>query len=219
MIERVTYTAVQGQTGNSVHTVSHAGGTNNCAIVMIDVRTTFITVSSVTYGGVAMTELKQVGAGVTDIRYIFGLMNPPQGTQDVVTTLSGVASMNIGTVTYSGVSSLDFPNIEGSNRTTTGECTVSVTTTVDNCVLVGLGSYNGLAANEIAAGADTTMFSLYNPGTGRNTAMFESDPFDTGTAGSKSMQVTVGGLQELVLVVVALAPKISSVNFFPFFKP
>lgn len=215
-ITRVAQTGFSGVSGVGPSTISHAGGICDAAFVYSFDTSLIHTVSSVTYGGVSMTKLGTFGAGTTRIVSIWGLQDCLTGTQDVQITGSNASyTGQIVVATYKGVSrTATFPDATNGGRTTSpagvDNVQVSVTTTVDNCVLLGLGFHNGLAADEHSPGTNTSRFALYQPGTGLDAGALESDPFNTGTAGSKTMEITLGAInQELVLLVVAIAPSLT----------
>lgn len=210
-ITRVATTDLDNHSGTTI-TISHPGGNCDAVFVWID-RWATVDATGVTYGGVAMTKLSSIVDLPT--RSIWGLNDCYPGTQDVVVTQpDGSKTCIVGVATYKGVSrTATFPNTTNETRSPGGggapdNLTVAVTTTVDNCILLGLGAHKGLIADEHAPSTNTTRFSLFNDGSGNgDSGMLESDPFNTGTAGSKSLRITLGSTgQELCLLVVAIAP-------------
>jgi hypothetical protein len=98
-------TSASASTGTSL-TINHTTGSNanRLMLVGIGLKRTGVTVTSVTYGGTALT---LVGTRVqSDVRiYIYQLINPPTGPADVVVSYSGVPveGTGVGVTTFSGV--------------------------------------------------------------------------------------------------------------------
>lgn len=220
MIERIAQTGFWGANGVGPSINSHAGGLCDAAFVLTVDTSLVHTVDSITYGGVAMTKLVTYGSGITHIVSIWGLQNPPIGLQNVaITGNNSEYAGQIEVATYKGVSKMaTFPDAFNSDRTAFGDgvsnVTVPVTTSVDDCVLLGVGFHNGTDITENNPGTATSRFAFYSPfRSGFDAGAFESNPLDTGTAGVKTMQMTCGAInQELVLVTIAIAPSLVGNN-------
>lgn len=217
-MKRTGTTNITSRGSNTTYTISHDSGTCNSTYVL-----TFriaATPDSIEYGGQALSVIKSfnTASGFLDI---WGIQNSPTGVNDIdVTCPNADFPLYLGAISYALSSkSATFPNVSGSDSKTSGDntdtVTVSVTTTLDNCILIGLGLHNGLAADALSPGTGTSQISQYNPGTGFDLGMYESDPLNTGTAGSKSLEITLGSINQLMaLAVVAIAPSLSRPKLF-----
>lgn len=199
-------------------TISHDGGTSDCLIVFAGNEFTS-GILSMTYGGVSLTQLvatTYAGSGAAQEDTIWGLLNPPTGVQNLVLTKNLLSNNRtvVGITTYSGVSSFEtFPADTNTGQVLNpgpASLTVSVTTDFDDSILVGKALFVGSASDDINAGADTQEVSSYRR-VGISDLVLESSPLLTGTAGTESLQVTCGSLnQNFMLSVVALSPAIPS---------
>lgn len=208
-ITRVATRNLTNLGGSTSYSFSHAGGVCDVAFVMT-VRA-FVDVSGVTYGGQNMTLLSTVTNGNGVVHSLWGLQAAPAGTQTVVISAPSASNVQAGVITYSGVSaSATFPNVANTNSSgSTSSVTTSLTTTINNCILVGFGGRQGSGASSVSEGTGTTNVSFLD-NIGQSWMMVESNPLSTGTAGSKSLQVVSGDNADMVLAVIALAPSVSS---------
>lgn len=167
--------------------------------------------ASVSCGGNPLIKFDEVIDTNGFYHQIWGLQNAPQGNQAYLIT---------GTTTYSSVESYSgvnttatFPNVMGKAEHHLGsgsltDIQVDVTTTVDDCILVGLGGYNGSGLTNMQVGSATTLISVQPPAGGDNLSV-ESSPLVTGVAGTYHLAGTTGGGSVgivISLIVVALAP-------------
>lgn len=161
-IARDAVTANQSTTGTSLTFAHTTSGSNRLLWVGVrsGVNEDFIT--GVTYGGQAMTFVRKRQAQAGDLRwvYLFVLINPPSGTNNVVVSASGSTSINASAVSYTGVRQTSQPPQSNDGYHDTS-LTLGVTTTDDNCWLVGFFRSTGSVAS---AGAGTTELggSLFN---------------------------------------------------------
>ncbi len=116
-------------------------------------------VTGVTYNGVAMALVRKIvggtGGSVRDI-YLFNLTGAILGTHNVVVSASGVTFIASSAASYSGAAQSGQPNasaqgVIGSNVS----AAISVTSTVDNCWIVGFLKQDNVEAP--VAGAGTTV--------------------------------------------------------------
>ncbi len=210
---------------------SFDGGVCDCLIVKVaqdpDVSTNpGQGADTVTYNGVALTKFpNELRDNVQTMHQIWGLQNAPQGTGTLALTSVLSQSLIVGVESYSGVSTTaTFPNISNGAQHFLGsgslsDIRVEVTTTEDDCVLVGLGGYRGPAITSMTAGDTTTTISSLS---GLDLS-FQSNPLATGVAGTYHLEgLTGGGSGSIVisLLVVGLTPGplavASNGNFFPF---
>ncbi len=167
---------------------------------------------SVSYAGTIMTLLEFINDTAGWTHQIWGFQNAPQGSVAIVISATGTVISSVES--YSGVStSATFPNITGKAEHHNGsgsltDIQVDVTTTVNDCILVGLGGYQGPGLTFMVAGSNTSTISR-NPSTGGTDLSFESSPLDVGVAGTYHLDGTTGGGSTgiiISLIVVALAP-------------
>jgi len=91
---------------SATHTWSHTvgAGSNRVLVVGVSNRDGTRTVSTVTYGGVALTRIGlQNGAGTANRVELWRLIAPATGTANIIVTLSGSTETVAGAVSYTGV--------------------------------------------------------------------------------------------------------------------
>lgn len=154
------------------------------------------TVTGVTYNGVAMTQINtQISGGTTfDNFYLFGLVAPATGANNIVITASASTFIYGGGLSYTGVDQANSVDVSTTaTSTVVGAITTSLTTTIDNVWLVafvgmGNGNNNG---NTITAGASTIRRTT-DPGLGGWYSLFDSNAAKT-PAGSHSLNFSTTG--------------------------
>jgi hypothetical protein len=161
-------------------------------------------VTSVTYNGVAATRV--LIQSLTDIdanqrAYIYYLNNPDTGTHDAVVNTSVNTEIEVYAISYTGVSQSSQPH-KFNSGSGTGNLTVSVTTTDDNCWLVGYGRANSSGA--MGAGAGTTL-----RGTGTTLNAGDSNSAKT-PAGSHGLAFTNGSATTSYVGIIALSPAVAA---------
>lgn len=112
-------------------------------------------VTGVTYGGVAMTQLGKRAADASGYIYLYGLVNPATGANNVVATSSASVEWYGEAVSYNGVNqTTPFPDTAVTSTSTGTSFTGTITTTVADSwvVLQGRNSVGGPTA-----GANTTL--------------------------------------------------------------
>ena len=164
-----------GQTVSSLTTNYNSGSTGSDRILMVGISyrnnaTGTPTVSSVTYGGQTLTQVGGAATGTSGQMYIFSLLNPPTGANNLVVTWSAALSEGavVGAVTYAGVSQAaptGFVSATGSSTTP------SVTVT----------SGTGQLVFGVVAGRTT---SAYTPA-----GLWSAMPYSGQTAGASTNQV------------------------------
>ncbi len=168
-------TTTTGTTLTYAHTCT---GTN--LILWVGVQTPFAdTITGVTYNAVAMTRAKTEVNNANDTRvYLYYLIGPATGTNNVVVTSSGSVSMGSQAASYTGVAQSGQPDATGSNTTASDDTTLttSITTVANNCWLVGYAENN--AGTNNTAGANTVM-----RGTASNRSIMDSGAAKTPAGG------------------------------------
>jgi hypothetical protein len=89
----------------STITLSHTVGTGENRLLLVGVSLRDRTVTSVNYGGVAMTLVGSRANGTNSIIYIYRLLNPTSGTANISVVLNGAPGKGaaVGAIDYSGV--------------------------------------------------------------------------------------------------------------------
>ena len=100
--------------------------------------------TSVTYAGVAMTQInkRQDNAGNNAYTYLYYLINPASGANNVVVTGTGNPNIRIDSVSasYTGADQSAQPDSSNSQSSTSSTMTMSTTVVASNCWLVGISS-------------------------------------------------------------------------------
>lgn len=161
-------------------------------------------VTGVTYNGVSMTQLGQVANNANVRIYLYYLINPASGTNNIIVSCS--ASMDyIETIAtyYNGANQTGVPDASVSTGPNTStSITTTLTTIADNCWLVGM--YRNEFGN-FTAGSNTTIRNSTS-----SQVMADSNSAQT-PAGSKSMTLTFGGSVSVSGIMASFAPSIASV--------
>lgn len=215
-IKRVNVRNTSSISGVTDITFDMDGGNCNLAFVPVfHVTGGSDNVTSITYGGDTMSRYKR--SSVMGNLIIYGFEGCKPGVQEVVITLSDTSPIRYGCTTYIGAhATATIPDVTGQGNISfpnSGVLDVSVTTTRDNCILFGWGTYSGSAASAISSGTNATEISIWD-GSGSSAGMFESNPLDTGAAGSKTFGVDCASNQTMDFIVVAITPNLSNPNFF-----
>lgn len=218
IVKRTGSLAINARGANTSYTISHDAGT--CGLTLIHTVRFVAGLDAVAYGGDSATLISTVTRD-SFVSEIWGVQNSKTGVNNITITAPNADWVTyVGATSYGIISkSATFPNVQGTGSKGSGDgvdtVTVAITTTVDDCFLVGLGMHSGLAADSLSPGAGTAQVSQYNPGTGFDLGVYESDPLNTGSAGSHSLEITLGATnQSMTLAVVALAPSLSRPKLF-----
>lgn len=184
--------------GNSVLTFSHTcSGSNRLLIVGISSDDGNL-VSGVTYNGVAMTQIgSPLNTGFTEYIYLFYLVAPTSGSNNVAITGTGGHNFRAEALSYPGAD--QTAPIDSTNTGTVSAAssiTVATTVVAANCWLVMWGKNDSVA---IAAGAGST---ARTPTTQAN--LF-TDSNGTVSTGSQSQQFTFSS-SKCAARVVSIAP-------------
>lgn len=167
------------------------------------------TMSWVTYGGVAMTQIGTTSTdGAANSTTTFWLINPLTGANNVVITVATSWVIMCHIVSHTWVIQSGFPDAVVTNwPTTTTSWTQTLTTVANNTWLIMCAKWR--SGNAITAGANTFIRAnielLY-------TGLFIADSnSDQTPAGSKSMNVTSAS-QEFNGTMFSLAPSVTLNN-------
>lgn len=117
----------------STQTVTYTVGSGSNGIGMATV-TTSGTITGVTWGGNAMTQVTSIGAS-SQMHYMYYITGIVAGSVNVIATASGTATIGMTANSFYGVAQSSPIDIFGSATGGGGVTTVSVTTTIDNDML------------------------------------------------------------------------------------
>lgn len=194
------HSRVIGSSGSSASVSHTCAGSNRVLYAYVKVYNSgsaINAVTGVTYNSVAMTLIDSQTDGGPGTSYLYGLLNPSTGANNIVATCSGSNSeIDIVGISYTGVRQTEL-YLQKNKANTTSPNTLSVTTTVDNSWLAGgFGSDSG---STISAGTGTTRRSA----AGLVVGMDSNGP-KTPT-GSYSLQATASG-GNIAGIIVSFAP-------------
>lgn len=126
--------------GTSLTYAHNVSATSNLLIVGVDtVGSTTDLVTGVTYNGVSMTRASSISDGVVRRAYLYFLVNPTTGSNNVVVSTSGSTAMTGASADYSGCNSSQ-PDSTASSSPGAASTThsLSFTTVADNSWTVAL---------------------------------------------------------------------------------
>lgn len=126
----------EGSTTATSLTVAHTcTGSNRLLLVHILTNNTTDTLTGMTYNGVAMTRLGIHASTPNNfIAYVYGLLAPATGSNNVVVTFSGSTVIGLQNVSYTGVKQSGLPDASNSNNDDDGnDWSESITTIANNC--------------------------------------------------------------------------------------
>lgn len=135
----IAFDAASGQQDNSTtsQTFSHTcTGSNLLLLVGFITNNTTDIITGVTYNSVSMTQLNtQTSTTNSYISYVYGLLNPDTGANNVNITASSASLLWTTSASYTGVKQSGLPDAtsSGNSPTNTGTWSSSVTTVADNC--------------------------------------------------------------------------------------
>lgn len=159
------------------------------------------TVTGVTYNNVAMTFVNKVSNTADRWIYVYMLVNPASGANNIVASGSSSLWRGLG-VSYTGAAQSGQPDASGTNSATavTG-LTGTITTVAANAWAILLGKTNN---GDPAAGTGSTQREV---GEGNGIAIFDSNAGLT--AGSNSMAIT-SSLGNDAVIMVSFSPFIAT---------
>lgn len=179
------------------HTTAHTVGSGSNRILWVGVRGfTDDRVTGVTYNGVSMTQITKrtrTGCG-----YLFMLVNPATGNNNVVVSMSPADFAYVTVMSYDGAAQTGQPDSFSGNDTASDIQAHATTTTVaDNSWLVSF-QYNG--ATQFATGTNSFMRS-WNPTYGATVGADTNSPQTP--AGDHAMTLTYGASPSYFNMLIA----------------
>ena len=196
----IAFGAFTDGTTNTSYSVTTAGDDR---LLIVNVRgDTTDTGASVTYNGVSMTQFNKLEIPGDRWMYAFYLFNPATGSNTVAIT--GTVNRTVAAY-YTGVGSYETSS---TNTGTATSLTTSVTTTADNCWLIGVA--DKVSPGTLVAGTNTT-----SRGASSNDNIIDTNAAQT-PAGSHSMQMTSDSTISIAMIVGSFAPvaTVNTTNFF-----
>jgi len=203
-------TSQTGTTTTDAHTCT---GSNLILFAGVQGGTTDI-VTGVTYSGVAMTQIAKVQLPSADNRwlYLYYLVNPATGANNIVATSSGSQTVRVCGASYTGVKQTGQPDASTTATQTAGATTwsMSVTSVADNCWSL---AFMRQGDGTVGAGSATTMRTV-----GSNfSAMFDSNAV-IHPAGSSTLNFTTGNnINPWAGIIASIAPFIAAASSFSIF--
>jgi hypothetical protein len=197
-------------------TFSHTcSGENRVLFVGVIGDTTTDTVTGVTYAGVAMTLVGKNKTTSNRYNYLYYLVAPATGANNVVISQSSSVFIGGASVSYTGVSPVDTIDASTTNLATATSITTSVTTVADNCWYIEVC---GVGNSGLTVGAGTTERCIVYTAANKFSVMYDGNGVKT-PAGSVSLIVNAVGSQSLGTVMCSFRPSVASTNTLTNYRP
>lgn len=167
------------------------------------------TITGVTYNGVALTLVNKIQLPSWRFIYLWYLIAPATGANNVVVTSSSSGNIDSCCSSYTGVGQSGQPdNNATNNASAVTTITTTLTTIADNCWSV-LAEANDVGGS--TAGSGTTLRGSSTNGI----AIFDSNAAKT-PAGSVSLIANIGGSGKMGTVMASFSPPsvANTTNFF-----
>jgi len=161
-------------------------------------------VSSVTYGGVAMTTVGVTKTVSTYKLYGYYLANPTLGANNIQITQNTAGVLYAGAASYKGCSQSGIPDAAGTRNATETTSNVAITTVANNCWLVMAS--RGAANGDTNAGTATTERQADNG----YVQIYDSN--GAKSAGATQLQTTQSS-QETAHIIVSFKPSMPGAAF------
>lgn len=190
------------------YSLTVGAGSNRILFVSAIVNINADTISSITYAGVAMTPTANTPLVANQSLYLYYLVNPASGANNVVVTLSiGVSSIFSCASSYTGASQTGVPDSVGSAHATVTSGTVSTTVVAANSWMVGALRNDSNGNGTASTGTTQRTFV-----TGQTTL---DDSGGALTSGSQSLNETWGGAStNFYALVASFAPSVLAKSSF-----
>lgn len=146
-------------TGTDSQTIAFNNVAGNLLLVGVRKRDNGDTVTGVTYSGVAMIFVGKVNYQGVNWLYLFSLLNPATGNNNIVssfTGVSGAADHGLAAVSYSGVSQSGFPD---ASHTASATSSATVSDTVTFAAPPGWVTMWAIGSNTLTASTNSTSFA------------------------------------------------------------
>lgn len=164
-------------------------------------------ISAIAYNGVALTKIaERTSANISATLQIWALANPASGANNLTITFTGAILVRI--VSYTGAPGVVFKETGFDDQASATALAVTVTTTLDNCWVVG--AFRNNLDNAAAAGAGTTLRAI----DGAQSFIMGDSNAVVHPAGSKTLNYTWTGLTTAAGVAVAFGVPIAQGRMF-----
>ena len=195
-------------------TFSYTVGTGSDRILFVGVESN-VAISGVTYAGTAMTLIDSSQNGTDLTAYLFYLIAPSTGANNVVISAGSSGVIGGHASSYKGAKQSGVPDSTAKNTVNNNATySISTTTVADNSWVVGYARES--AGRLMTASAGTTMRAEVDDGHGKH--MFDSGGAVT-PAGVKTLGGTIANAANWAGVVASFAPAVAAStnsNFFQF---
>ena len=180
-----------GNTAGTSHTYAHTcTGSNLILFVAVGTNSASDLISGVTYGGVAMTLVDKQQGTSTNYSYLFYLIAPATGANNVVVSASSSCTIYSDAVSYTGAKQSAQPDSSGKGTSTGATLALSTTVVAANCWLVASGcdfdgvyDTGGLITLRGQSGADGIGDSDGVVATGSQSLTWDTTPTTNPTSG------------------------------------
>jgi hypothetical protein len=178
-------------------------GSNRIMIVGVSIKSSTVSVSSITYGAQSLTKIRSdFNSGGSIRSELWYLIAPASGTATVTVNLSGYAAATGGSCTYTGVAQTSpIDNSNGGSGSSTSP-SQSVTVNTANSFLIGHVAISGNAAVSSEGSGQTQRWDQSIPGANRGHGS-EQGPDGTG---SQSTSWSLSSSAYWAVSVVAFKP-------------
>lgn len=154
-----------GNTGSgSSLTVAHTCTGSNRILWVMGFTTGNDTVTGITYNAVAMTQAVKKTTASSQTVYLYYLVAPATGANNIVLSDSGTNNLTIVGMSFTGASQTGVPDATSSNNNTGTTASVSLTTIADNCMVVAGYRFN--TGTKTAGAGTTNVGGFANPAEG-----------------------------------------------------
>ena len=191
-----------GSTTSLTYSYTVGSGSNRLLVVNLIGDTSADDISSVTYAGTAMTLVGKVQAPSNNWQYLYYLLNPASGSNNVVITAGSSHYLISEAASWYNVKQSAQPDASTTNTAaaTSTSVTTSLTTVASGSLVVqGLWSYGHLAAG---AGATPILTDTAFGGAG----IFVSSGSPVSPAGNVSMTTISDGTSSTGVIMASFAP-------------
>jgi hypothetical protein len=191
-----------GSQTTNTYSFNHTVGSGTGKVLLVGVAQTAGNVTSVTYNSIALTQVNVITKGTLKTT-VLRLINPPTGTFSVAVTLTTNPDSASGAISYFGADQQD-PIDSSTTSTGVGAASVTVTPTIDDClVLAVVGSGTPNAGTEAAG--QTNRYVVFN-GTTLTTRGSEHNGAVTPAAPTTVSWTGFGGTRSWAIVGISLKP-------------
>lgn len=186
-------------------TWSHTVGMGNSRLLIVGTahRDGNMSVTSVTYGGTALTSIgSQNGPGNQNQATLWYLINPPTGTANISVSLSGSKDVTAGAASFTGVNQTTPLGTLNSLSGTSTTASVVVSSAAGEVVIDAVAA-NGDAVSLTAAGGQSV---LWNIGTGTAGGNVRGGSSNQPGASSVTMSWTLAASKPWAIGAISLKP-------------